>query len=123
MNGTVISLGMSLFLGAIITVMVECLFWASFKEYRSFDFIIICATANYLSNITLNISLLLWCISKGEQIELLSKAVLLGEACVVLVEYLVFWIKLGKSTLKLFVLTLLANSITYSLSFVLRFCK
>ena len=100
---------------AMTTVVVECLFWACFRDYRSFVFLCCCACVNFISNMTLNLSLAL---SGGLAHGLISTKVLVGEAAVVIFEYIVLYYCVRKKAGKLFVLTFLANLLTYSLSFV-----
>ena len=107
-----------IFLGcALLTVIVESLFWACFKPYRNVDFLTWCAVVNFTSNIILNTTLFaIQPLPKG----LFSTSVLVGEASVVLFEYLLFLIVTHQNKLRLFVLTFFANAITYSIGFLLQ---
>lgn len=101
---------------ALLTVIAECLFWACFKTYRTVEFMTWCAVVNIISNILLNTTLFaLQPLPRG----LLSTSVLVGEALVVIVEYLLFLMLERKCPIRLFILTFFANAITYSIGFIL----
>ena len=103
---------MQIFLACVITVVVEtAFFWAA--GYRGRLDLEIVALANVVTNLTLNLLLALvpslyplpW--------------ILLLEALVVVVEYLVYRHSFGGS-LKLFLLTFAANAITYGIGLVIK---
>ena len=101
---------------ALTTVVVECLYWACFRPYRTAEFLTWCATVNFVSNITLNVTLGALPPSPHG---LLSGKVLVGEALVVIFEYLMFLMVVHGDRGRLFMLTFLANVITYSIGFLL----
>ena len=101
---------------AFLTVIVETLVWVCFKNFRNWRFLIWCAAVNIWSNLTLNLLLrFIW--RKGDT--LLSAKVLIGEVIVVLAEFLLFYAFEKKCAGRLFMLTLAANIISFSLSFII----
>lgn len=106
---------MHLILPAVLTILIEGIFWSCFREFRNWRFLLWCGTVNLLTNVTLNISLsLLWQPSDT----LFSGKVLICEILVVIIEFLLLGMLQGDKKLKLFLLTSAANIITYSSSFL-----
>ena len=99
---------------ALATVIVECLYWACFRRYRTVEFLSWGAVVNFTSNIMLNTTLLTL-----QPDGLLSPSVLIGETLVVIYEYLLFLMLERRNRGRLFLLTLLPNVITYSIGFLL----
>ena len=106
---------MSLLFAALATIVIETLFWCCFRQYRNWHFLLWSATVNLWTNVTLNCCLhLVFC--QGDT--LLSWKVLMGELLVATAEFLLFYLKEKNNWVKLLVLTLIANTITYSFSFI-----
>ncbi len=106
---------MNLLFAAFSTIAVETLFWSFFRRYRRWHFLSWCVLVNLWSNLTLNIILwLLW--KRGDT--LLSWKVIIGEILVLFSEFGIFCIIENEQRKKLFLLTLAANAITFSLSFI-----
>ena len=103
---------MQIFLACIITVVVETALFYAFGYRARLDLEIV-ALANVVTNLTLNLLLALapalypfpW--------------ILLLEALVVAVEYLIYRHSFGGS-LKLFLLTFAANAITYGIGLIIK---
>ena len=107
---------MSLLISAALTILVESLFWSCFKAYRNRRFLLWSAAVNLWSNVTLNVTLL-FILRPGDT--LLSYKILVGEVLVVASEFILFCLLEENNRRKLLILTLLANIITYSLSFII----
>lgn len=99
---------MILFLYAFLTVLFETP-WMALWGYRKRDEILLIISVNVLTNLLLNLSLVL-CFS-GQNIGML---IYLLEAIVVAAEYIIYAIPFGFSA-KLFLVTLSANCISYGL--------
>ena len=107
---------MSLLFSALLTISTETLFWSCFRKYRKWYFLLWSAVVNLWSNVTLNCGLRM---VFNQNDTLLSWKVLLGEVLVVTAEFLLFCLVEKNNRIELFVLTLVANIITYSLSFII----
>ena len=99
---------------ATLTILTETLFWSCFKTYRKPAFLIWNGLVNLFSNVNLNM-VLLTIMRPGDG--LLSIKVLIGECLVVVVEFLLLCCVCSEKRFQLFYLTLIANIITYSMSF------
>jgi len=106
---------LSCFFYAGITLAIECLFWCFFPPYRRIRFLLWCAVVNLFSNITLNVFLGFHSYAVNS---LLSPLVLAGEVVVVIVEFALLYMLERSQAKRLFLLTFLANLITYSCSFL-----
>ena len=101
---------------AFLTIAVEALFWCCFKKYRNWRFLLWSAAVNFWSNLTLNL-IMLFLLRRVDT--LLSYKIVIGEVLVVAAEFLLFCLIEKTDRRRLFVLTLIANIITYSLSFII----
>ena len=97
---------MRLLEACLLTMVAETLFFALWKDYRRWAFLALCLAVNMATNLTLNTLLLMLPWSPLIVYPL--------ETAVVAVEYGVYAYALGRSR-RLFLLTLGANALSYSL--------
>lgn len=96
---------MMIFAACLLTVLIETPFLALFG-YRKRDDLIIIVCANVITNLLLNLSLMLFWGDIGAGIYLLEALVVAAEFAVYSAAYV--------PSLRLFVLTLAANALSYS---------
>ena len=102
---------MSILLACVLTVLIETPYLALWG-YRSRGDVAVTAAANVLTNLTLNLSFLLFLPNR-------MSLILVGEVLVVAAEYAIYALAFGRSW-KLFRLTLSANCLSFGIGLFLR---